>query len=104
MAYLVAAILYELQVVLFNKTGSTMASLDADCDMLQMCRCATVFSIILKQFKFSIQCSSAVMDVTICLQKLLAKTSVFLLTLQFYYFINLFITRIQRGMNRGCSF
>ena len=33
MAYLVAAILYELQVVLFNKIGSTMASLDADCDI-----------------------------------------------------------------------
>ena len=36
MAYLVAATLYELQVqsvVLFNKVGSTMASLDADCDI-----------------------------------------------------------------------
>ena len=33
MAYLVAAILYELQVVLFNKAGNTMASLDADCDI-----------------------------------------------------------------------
>ena len=97
MAYLVAATLYELQVqsvVLFNKVGSTMASLDADCDKMQMCRCAKVFSIILKQFNFSIQCNSAVMEVTICLQKLLAKTSVFLLTLQFYYFINSSISRI----------
>ena len=33
MAYLVAASLYELQVVRFTKTGSTMASLDADCDI-----------------------------------------------------------------------